>query len=81
VINIKTTARNGKVVGTFPVGPGAELIIITGKGKIIRMAADTIRMTGRNALGVKLMDLGDGDTVADVSLVAAGGDLESESSS
>ena len=29
-------------------------------------------MTGRNALGVKLMDLGDGDTVADVSLVADG---------
>ena len=78
VINIKTSGRNGKVAATFPVGPGAELIIITAKGKIIRLEADSIRMTGRNAFGVKLMDLGDGDTVADVSLVADGvGDVES----
>ena len=82
VINIKTTARNGKVVTTFPVGRGAELIIITEKGKIIRLEADTIRLTTtRAALGVKLMDLGDGDTVADVSLVADGAEgLESEAS-
>ena len=81
VINIKTSGRNGKVAGTFPVGPGAELIIITAKGKIIRLEADSIRMTGRNAFGVKLMDLGDGDTVADVSLVADGaGEVDSEAS-
>ncbi len=81
VINIKTSGRNGKVAATFPVGPGAELIIVTAKGKIIRLEADSIRMTGRNAFGVKLMDLGDGDTVADVSLVAEGvGEVESEAS-
>ena len=57
------------------------MIIITAKGKIIRLEADSIRMTGRNAFGVKLMDLGDGDTVADVSLVAEGvGEVESEAS-
>ncbi len=81
VINIKTTGRNGKVIGTFPVRPGAELIIITAKGKIIRLEVDSIRMTGRNAFGVKLMELGDGDTVADVSLVADGVvEVESEAS-
>ncbi len=81
VINIKTSGRNGKVAATFPVGPGAELIIITAKGKIIRLEADSIRMTGRNAFGVTLMEMGDGDTVADVSLVADGVvEVESEAS-
>ncbi len=65
VINIKTTKRNGPVVSAFAVKGDTEVIIITAKGKIIRLEAARIRKTiSRGAQGVKLIDLGDEDEVA-----------------
>ncbi|MFQ5928492.1 MAG: DNA gyrase subunit A [Acidobacteriota bacterium] len=70
IINIKTTRRNGKVVSAFAVKDDSEVIIITEKGKIIRLEANRIRQTiTRVAQGVKLMDLGEEDKVADMTLV------------
>ena len=70
VINIKTSKRNGKVVGTFSVKDDAELIIITEHGKILRLEASRIRQTiSRGTQGVKLIDLGEEDKVADITLV------------
>ncbi|MGH9338794.1 MAG: DNA gyrase subunit A [Acidobacteriota bacterium] len=70
VINIKTSSRNGPVVTACHVEEDDEVIIITEKGKIIRLQADRIRQTiSRSALGVKLMDLGGDDRVAAVTLV------------
>ncbi|MDA2927556.1 DNA gyrase subunit A [Acidobacteria bacterium AH-259-G07] len=70
IINIKTTHRNGQVVSGFAVKDDSEVIIITGKGKIIRLEANRIRQTiTRVAQGVKLMDLGEEDKVADMTLV------------
>ena len=65
VINIKTTKRNGRVISAFAVNDDSEVIIITAKGKIIRLEAGRIRQTvSRSAQGVKLIDLGDDDQVA-----------------
>jgi len=69
VINIKTTARNGKVVAVMPVTRESEVLIITSQGKLIRIEAEQIRATGRSAQGVKLIDASDGDTVASASLI------------
>ncbi len=65
VINIKTTKRNGPVVSAFAVKDDSEVIIITAKGKIIRLEAGQIRQTvSRGTQGVKLIDLGENDKVA-----------------
>ena len=70
VINIKTTSRNGRVISAFAVKDDSEVIIITEKGKIIRLEANRIRETiARAAQGVKLMDLDDDDKVAAMTLV------------
>jgi DNA gyrase subunit A len=69
VINMKTTEKTGKVVGAFPVNDESKLLVITERGKLIRIACDSIRQTGRSAQGVKLIDTGDGDRVASVSLI------------
>ena len=70
VINIRTTKRNGPVVSTFAVEDDSEVIIISEKGKILRLQVGRIRQTiSRGAQGVKLIDLGEEDRVADVTLV------------
>ena len=70
VINIKTTSRNGRVVSARHVREDSEVIIITKGGKIIRLEAVRIRQTlSRSAQGVKLIELGNEDKVADLTLV------------
>lgn len=64
VINVKTTARNGKVVGIAQVEEHSEVMLISQYGKIIRMDSETIRESGRAAQGVRLLNLEPGDRVA-----------------
>jgi DNA gyrase subunit A len=64
VINVKTTARNGKVVGIQLVDETSELIVISQYGKIIRIDTNTVRAAGRSTQGVKLLNLEEGDRVA-----------------
>jgi len=64
VINVKTTAKNGKVVGIQLVDEISEIIVISQYGKIIRIDTTTIRQAGRSTQGVKLLNLEDGDKVA-----------------
>ncbi|MGC2638749.1 MAG: DNA gyrase subunit A [Acidobacteriaceae bacterium] len=64
VINVKTTARNGKVVGIQLVDETSELIVISQYGKIIRIDTKTVRAVGRSTQGVKLLFLEEGDKVA-----------------
>ena len=64
VINVKTTERNGKVVGIAQVTEKSELMLISQYGKIIRMDSKTIRESGRSAQGVRLLQLEPGDRVA-----------------
>ena len=64
VINVKTTERNGKVVGIAQVEENSEVMLISQYGKIIRMDSKTIRESGRAAQGVRLLNLEPGDRVA-----------------
>ena len=64
VINVKTTERNGKVVGIAQVTEDSEVMLISHYGKIIRMDSKTIRESGRAAQGVRLLNLEPGDRVA-----------------
>jgi DNA gyrase subunit A len=64
VINIKTTERVGKVVAIALVDENSQVMLISHYGKIIRMDSKTIRESGRNAQGVRLLHLEPGDRVA-----------------
>ncbi len=64
VINVKTTTRNGKVVGIQLVDETSELIVISQYGKIIRIDTTTVRAAGRSTQGVKLLNIEEGDKVA-----------------
>ena len=64
VINLKTTARNGKVNAILLVDETSELMVISQYGKIIRIDTKTIRAAGRSTQGVKLLNLEEDDKVA-----------------
>jgi len=59
--NIKTSARNGKVVALKAVQNKDDLMMITAHGMIIRTGLDEIRSIGRNTQGVRLIKLKPGD--------------------
>jgi DNA gyrase subunit A len=64
VINVKTTARNGKVQSINLVDDSSELMVISQYGKIIRIDTKTVRAAGRSTQGVKLLNLEEDDKVA-----------------
>lgn len=70
VITIKTTARNGKLVGVQQIMEQDEIMLITDKGKIIRLPSEDISIIGRNTQGVKLIDLENGERVMAVTRLA-----------
>ena len=69
VITIKTTEKNGRVVGAFQVSDLMDVILITTHGKIIRMNASEIRVYGRGTQGLRLIELEPGERVAAVAKV------------
>jgi DNA gyrase subunit A len=69
VINMKTTARNGKVVAILAVGEDTDLMIVTKDGKIIRLESAEIRQAGRSTQGVRLVRMEEGDRVAAASVL------------
>ena len=60
VRDIKTTSRNGPAIGITRVTDGDEIMIMTARGKIQRIAASDINVIGRNTQGVRIMSI-DGD--------------------
>jgi DNA gyrase subunit A len=67
--NLEVTDKNGLVVGIAQVHENEELLVITQQGKILRTPANEIRTIGRATQGVRVMDLGDDDSVVSVALV------------
>lgn len=67
--DIKTTERNGPVVGVVRVDDKDELMMITARGKIQRIAAGEIGIIGRNTQGVRIMSLDDDDLLVAVKCV------------
>ncbi|MCB1101067.1 MAG: DNA gyrase subunit A, partial [Kiritimatiellae bacterium] len=69
VISIKTSERNGDVVGAHTVHDHEALMIITEQGQMIRIRIGDIRVISRNTQGVRLINLAEGDRVVSASPV------------
>ena len=70
VISIKTSSRNGKVQAVRVVTDEDHLILISDKGKLIRMKVTDIPIQGRATQGVRVMRLDDGEQVAAIERLA-----------
>ena len=64
--DIKTTDRNGPVIGIVRVDDRDEVLMMTARGKLQRIAAADISVIGRNTQGVRIMSLDEGDTLVAV---------------
>ena len=74
IANIDISKKNGKLVASFPVLEGEQLMLATDKGKIIRIAVNggegnNIRVAGRKTQGVNLFTLGEDEKVVSVDRV------------
>jgi DNA gyrase subunit A len=70
IITIKTTPRNGSVVGILQVDDEDEVMLITSVGKILRIRASSIPVMSRNTQGVRLMDASEGERVVSFARLA-----------
>ena len=71
VIGIKLTGRKGKVVAAFMVGLDDDIVAVSSGGVMIRMSVREISSQGRDATGVRVMSLDEGQTVASVAPILA----------
>src|SRR6267154_1087583 len=71
IITMKTGEKTGKVVGALTVTDKVELMLITTKGQMVRTRVKEIRVVGRNTMGVKLMDLRDGEKLQAIAPVVS----------
>ncbi|HAH32801.1 MAG TPA: DNA gyrase subunit A [Elusimicrobia bacterium] len=76
VITIKANERNGAGLGIYLVEDDDHLMVMTEKGKIIRMPCKDIRAISRNTQGVRLVRLEEGDKIASVEPVIDDGEVE-----
>ncbi|TMQ14606.1 MAG: DNA gyrase subunit A, partial [Deltaproteobacteria bacterium] len=74
VITIKTTARNGEVSAVRIVTDDDHLILISDRGKLIRMRVGEIKVQGRATQGIRLMRVDDGEKVAAIERLAEPGE-------
>ncbi|ETK35054.1 DNA gyrase subunit A [Microbispora sp. ATCC PTA-5024] len=63
VLTAKIVSARGKLVGAVMVRPEDEVFAITSAGGVIRTSAGEIKQSGRQTMGVRLMNLADGDSV------------------
>jgi len=70
VRGIRLTARRGRVVSAFMVGIDEEILLVSSGGVVIRTAVREIASQGRDATGVRVMNLDEGQAVAAVASVA-----------
>jgi DNA gyrase subunit A len=71
IIDIKTAGRNGSVVGMLQVREGDDILLVTTKGKVIRIHAGEVSSQGRNTMGVRIIDLDADDRVGSIARVEA----------
>lgn len=69
VIAIQVSERNGRAVGAIQVGTGDEIMLISNQGVLVRTRVDEISIIGRNTQGVRLINLGEGESLVGVQKV------------
>ena len=80
IIDIKTGGRNGSVVGMLQLRAGDDVLVVTTKGKMIRVRADEVTSQGRNTMGVRIIELDPDDQVGSIARVEADQAAPAESS-
>jgi DNA gyrase subunit A len=78
IITMKTGDKTGNVVGALTVTDIDELMLITTKGQLIRTRVKEIRETGRNAMGVKLLTLREGEKLQAIAPVVSEAEEEAK---
>ena len=78
VISIKTSDRNGQVVGAIQVTDDDEMMLISNKGTLVRARAADVSIIGRNTQGVTLINIAKNEELVSVAKIAES-DEESES--
>ena len=83
IISIQTSARNGRVAGIAYVENEDELMLITQRGKVLRMGTEDIRPIGRATQGVRLIEIDGQDRVVSLARLAeeVGGGTEADTGS
>ncbi len=71
IITIKTTERNGKVMGIKQIDDDDEIVLISTKGKIIRLRSTDLSIMGRNTQGVKLIGMDTGESVVGIAIFSS----------
>ena len=71
VIAIKTSERNGELVCAVAIDESKELMLISDGGTLVRTRASEVAQTGRNAQGVRLIRLGENETLVGVEAIEA----------
>lgn len=74
ILTMNVTEKTGKIVGAHIVEEDDRLLLMTQQGKGIRLRVKDIRLVGRIAQGVKLIDLAAGDEVRSIARVVQGTD-------
>jgi len=70
VVNMKVTSRTGQVVAVRPVNADDEVLIISGRGQVLRAPVQEIPVHGRGAQGVRVKRLEEGDRLAAVATIS-----------
>lgn len=70
IFGIKQSDRNGDVIAAKQVDDDEEIILISDRGKMIRMDLSTVRVIGRSTQGVRLINLEEDETVVGMDAVA-----------
>ncbi|MBT3192320.1 MAG: DNA gyrase subunit A [Verrucomicrobia bacterium] len=78
IIAIRTTERNGNVVGAQTVKESDSLMLITANGKMIRMHVSDISVIGRSTQGVRLINLDEGDSLVSAITFEAEDEIEGD---
>jgi DNA gyrase subunit A len=78
IITMKTGEKTGDVVGALTVHETDEIMLITNKGQMVRTRVKEIRETGRNTMGVKLMDLRNGEKLQAIAPVVSQAEEEAQ---
>jgi len=71
IITVKTGDKNGKMISMMEVNDNDELVVITTGGIVIRQSVSELRVMGRNTQGVRIIRLGEGDSIADIAKVVS----------
>jgi DNA gyrase subunit A len=76
IITMKTSDRTGDVIGALTVHDSDEVMLITTGGQMVRIRVSEIREAGRNTMGVKLINLIEGETLQDIAPVVSQEEIE-----